>query len=324
MAQNYGLGRGLSSLIPQKKINNDDSDISSKEDSQEKEPKKRHTTSFGFPYLGDTKTAFSKKEEIGKSDKMVLEADINDIITNPYQPRIDFDKEKLSELANSLKNHGIIQPLLVSRKGEKFELVAGERRLQAAKLAGITKVPVIVKAVENKEKLELAIIENVQRHNLNPIEEAKAYHKLIMEFKMNQEEVADKMGKSRSSVANKIRLLGLSIDAVRALNEGKITEGHAKIILSLEDKEKQKILLDMILEKQLTVRQAENKINEISNSLRKRKAIVDPEIRDLEEKFSSALGTRVKVKRMGKEGGRIMIDYYSKEELNGIARKIEI
>lgn len=317
MAQNYGLGRGLSSLIPQKKRTDTDGDRSREEKSKNPEDFK------DFNFYGAGNTVIPPEEIIKKdSSQGVSEIDINKIIANPYQPRINFDKEKLEELSNSIKNHGIIQPLVVTKKGDKFELIAGERRLQAAKLASIEKVPVIVREIKDKEKLEIAIIENIQRHDLSPIEEAKAYHKLISEFKMSQEDVAEKMGKSRSAVANKIRLLGLSIDAVRALNEGKITEGHAKIILSLEDKEKQKVLLELIMSKNLTVRQAENKIKEISVRPHMRKVIIDPETKDLEERFSSALGTKVKVKKSGGEGGRIMIDFYSKEELNGIIDKI--
>ncbi len=316
MPQNYGLGRGLSSLIPQKK----------KDDSKSEESGGKRED-----FKGDVSAAFrsSINPVIPANDiladgggKNISEVKVGEIIANPYQPRINFDKEKLEELSNSIKNHGIIQPLIVTKKGEKFELVAGERRFQAAKLAGIEKVPVIVKEIDNKEKLELAIIENIQRHDLSPIEEAKSYHKLISEFKMSQEEVANKMGKSRSAVANKIRLLSLSIDAVRALNEGKITEGHAKVILSLDDKEKQKALLELIIKKHLTVRQTENKIKEISVRPHMRKIIIDPETKELEERFSSALGTKVKVKKSGGEGGKITIDYYSKEELDGIIQKI--
>jgi len=310
MVQNYGLGRGLSSLIPKKKL-----------DSKKKEPissnKDEKISKFGSR---DFQSVKNIDEEIGQK---VYEINVNKILTNPYQPRINFDKNKLAELSDSIKTHGIIQPLIVSKKGEEFELVAGERRLQAAKSAEMEKVPVIIKKVDNKEKLELAIIENIQRHDLNPIEEAKAYHNLIDKFKMSQEEVAKKMGKSRSTIANKIRLLNLSIDAVKALNEDKITEGHAKAILSLENKEKQKALLELILKNQLTVRQTENKIKEVLVRSHKRQTVVDPKIKDLEDRFSLSLGAKVKVKKVGGKGGRIMIDYYSEEELSEIIQKIE-
>lgn len=304
MAQNYGLGRGLSSLIPKKKL----TDLDNKDEEINK------SNNFSFQSVKNA------KEETGQQ---ITEVNIEEILTNPYQPRINFDKNKLAELADSIKVHGIIQPLIVSKKGDKVELVAGERRLQAAKLAGLEKVPVIIKVINSKEKLELAIIENIQRHDLNPIEEAKAYHNLMNEFKMSQEEVSDKMGKSRSAIANKIRLLNLSIDAVRALNENKITEGHAKAILSLENKDKQKVLLELIIKNQLTVRQTENKIKEVSVRSHKRQMVIDPEIKNLEERFSSSLGTKVKVKKVGGKGGRIMINYYSKEELDEIIQKIE-
>ena len=315
MTQNYGLGRGLSSLIPKKKI----TDLDKEDLQKDNEVKKPGNLNF---QPSENASILTRQGDDRQIAQKISEINIEEIITNPYQPRMDFNKEKLVELSDSIKTHGIIQPLVVSKKGKGFELVAGERRLQAAKLAEMKNVPVIVKNVGNKEKLELAIIENIQRHDLNPIEEAKAYHKLTDEFKMSQEEVAKKMGKSRSAIANKIRLLSLSIDAVKALNEGTITEGHAKVILSLENKEKQKALLELIIKNQMTVRQAENKIKETSVRSHKRQIIIDPELKDLEEKFSSALGTKVKVKKVGGKGGRIMIDYYSKEELDGIIKKL--
>lgn len=317
MAQNYGLGRGLSSLIPQKKRNDIDRDKSDNRDENSGQLNNRSSQ-----FSKDALDLNSQKIASQMSGREISEVDVEKIITNPYQPRMDFDKEKLAELSNSIKSHGIIQPLIVTKKGDAFELVAGERRLQAAKLADISKVPAIIKNVSKKEKLELAIIENVQRQDLSPIEEAKAYHRLVDEFGMSQEEVAEKMGKSRSAIANKIRLLGLSIDAVKALNEGKITEGHAKVILSIENKEKQGALLDLIIKNGLTVRQAENKTKEISVRPYKRNIAIDPETKELEEKFSSSLGTKVKVKKVGQSGGRIVIDYYSREELNGIVDKI--
>ena len=251
-----------------------------------------------------------------------MEIEIGKIIANPYQPRTHFDEDKLNELMQSIKNHGILQPLVVTRNGAQFELIAGERRFQAAKRAGIKKVPVIVKKIKEKEKLELAIVENIQRHNLNPIEEAKAYNQLAEDFQMNQEEVAQKMGKSRSMVANKMRLLKLPVEVQKAIIEGRITEGHAKAILAVENKEKQKALFELILKSSLTVRQAEEKTKEISVRSHNRKVTVDPEERELEERITSILGTKVKVKKSGKEGGKIMIDYYSQEELDGILEKI--
>lgn len=311
MGQNYGLGRGLSSLIPQKKINRDD-------DNGIKSGSSEEVTKSG---LISTATPSDKKEQQVFSQG-ILEVEIDKILVNPYQPRISFDEAKLKELADSIKEHGILQPLVVTKNGEGYELIAGERRLQAAKLAALERVPVIVKDVKDKQKLELAIVENIQRHNLNPIEEAKSFQQLISEFGMNQEEVAQKMGKSRSVVANKVRLLKLPIEAIKALKDGIITEGHAKVILSLDNPEKQRGFLDLIIKGQWTVRQAENKIKEISDQNQRRIKSVDPMIKEIEDKLAVVMGTKVKVTKSGAEGGKIIIDYYSSDELNKIINNL--
>jgi ParB family chromosome partitioning protein len=251
----------------------------------------------------------------------VAEVNIELVLPNPHQPRLYFNEEKIEELANSIKQHGIIQPLIVTQKGNEYELIAGERRLQAAKRAGLSKVPVIVREIEEKEKLEMAIVENVQRHDLNAVEEAKAYQRLMDEFQMHQDEVADKMGKSRSAVANKVRLLNLPVEIQKALAEGKITEGHAKAILSVVNPEKQRALFELIVKNNLTVRQVEERTKEIVVREHQRVSHVDPAIKELEEKLIAILGTKVKVTRSG-EGGKIMIDFYSQEDLNSILAKI--
>lgn len=296
MSQNYGLGRGLASLIPQK--NKKDADLAE---------------------FNTKKTSAS--EQFSNGGNRTLEIEISKITANPYQPRVKFDAEKLEELSQSIKSHGIIQPIVVSQSGSRFELIAGERRLQAAKLAGLERVPVVVRSIKEKEKLELALAENIQRHNLNPIEEANAYQRMEKEFQMSQEEVARKIGKSRSAVANKTRLLNLPTEVQKALIEENITEGHAKAILAIGNSEKQRALLDLILKSNLTVRQAEDKTKEISVKSHQRKVNIDPEIKELENKLTGILGTKVKVKQSG-DGGRIVIDYYSEEELNGILDKI--
>lgn len=306
MSQEYGLGRGLASLIPQKQASNNDDK--------------------GQSLNTARKNVYQKKdEEVAEKNLSggVMEVEIGKISTNPFQPRTHFDEEKLKELSNSIKNHGIIQPLVVTRKGDDFELIAGERRLQASKEAGLAKVPVVIRDIDNKEKLEWAIVENVQRHNLNPVEEARAYKRLMDDFDLTQEEVAKKMGKSRSVVANKIRLLDLPVDVQKSLVEGKITEGHAKAILALDDNQKRIALLDMIIKGGLTVRQAEKKTQELDSYKKKKTSNVDPKIRELEGKLTEKLGTRVKLKKSGEEGGKIIIDFYSEEELDGIMDRIK-
>jgi ParB family chromosome partitioning protein len=296
MAQEYGLGRGLASLIPQKSKISEDS--------------------------GNSSLTGDDAKEKNDFDGHPNEIDINNIKTNPYQPRTDFDQEKLNDLVMSIKNHGIIQPLVVSRQGNGFELIAGERRFQAAKRAGFKKVPVVVRQIDDKQKLEMAIIENVQRHNLNSIEEARAYQRLMDEFRLNQEEAAERVGKNRSSVANKLRLLQLPVQAQKALIEGRITEGHAKALLAVDSQEKQLMLLEMILKNNLTVRQSESKSQEITVKSHNRKVETNPEIKDLENRLAGFFGTKVKIKNSGKSGGKIMIEYYSNEELDGILEKV--
>jgi len=289
MAQNYGLGRGLSSLIP-KKAN----------------------------LRGDENT---ENRSLYKAVNGILEIDIIKITPNPHQPRTHFDEEKLRELAESIKTHGIIQPIVATKVDNGYEIIVGERRFQAAKLAGLKTVPVIVRDATEQQKLELAIIENIQRHDLNVIEEAKAYQELAAEFNLSQEDIAQKVGKSRSAVANKIRLLNLPVEIQKAIIENKITEGHAKAILAIDQPEKQRALFEMILKNSLTVRQTEDKTKEISVRTHKRVIHVDPETKELENKLVGILGTKVKITKSG-GGGRITIEYYSDEELNNILSKI--
>ncbi len=293
MANNYGLGRGLASLIPRK----------------------------SSAVSGSESGSVQKDSKSDGAGQNAIELDIDSIVPNPHQPRWDFDPAKLSELSESIRNYGIIQPLVVSQNGNQYELIAGERRFQAAKLAGLKSVPVVIKTVGEREKLELAVVENIQRHDLNPIEEAKAYQKLGEEFGLNQEELSKKVGKSRSAVANKTRLLNLSAEIQKALISGQITEGHAKTILAIDGSEKQKILFDMILKNNLTVRQTEDKVKEISVRSHKRQTSINPEIKELENKLVGALGTKVKVVKFG-GGGKIIIEYYSSEDLDGILEKI--
>lgn len=317
MAQQHGLGRGLSSLIPQKKPAYQQADKTDKIS----EPKD------DFNYFGTSPVA--KKAEPALINPVavnnnggVLEINISKIIPNPHQPRLKIDELKLKELAASIKEHGVIQPLIVSKNNGDWEIIAGERRFLAAKIAGLEKVPVIVREASEQQKLELAVIENIQRHDLNPIEEAKALKKLTDEFDMGQEEIALKMGKSRSAVANKLRLLNLPIEIQRGLIDGQITEGHAKAILAIEDPEKQRALYDLILKNSLTVRQVENKTKEVMVRTHKRNMQIDPEIKRIEDDLSQSLGTRVKLSKSG-GGGKILIEYYSKEELDNILSHIK-
>jgi ParB family transcriptional regulator, chromosome partitioning protein len=294
MPQNYGLGRGLSSLIPKKNIS---SSI----------------------FSGNSQKPSAQPASSADNNNSIQEININQIVPNPHQPRIAFDEEKLEGLAQSILNHGIIQPLIVSKTEKGYELIAGERRFQAAQKTGLKTVPVIVREAKEKEKLELAIVENVQRHDLNAIEEARAYQKLMDDYQMTQDEVALKMGKSRSVVANKIRLLNLPIEIQKAIIGGQITEGHAKAILALSNPEKQRALFDLILKNGMTVRQVEEKTKEVS--VRAHKRAIDPQVKEVEEKLMGALGTKVKFQKTEK-GGRIVIECFSQEEVNNLINKL--
>lgn len=303
MAQQYGLGRGLASLIPPKK-----------------NPSDTHPPT---PVSGGAVSVLPSTTLSHPDVPVTREIAIGDIVPNPNQPRLHFDESKLTELTDSIREHGILQPLVVSLLGEgKYELIAGERRLQAAKRAGLVTVPVVVRQAGNQEKLELAIIENIQRHDLNPIEEARAYLRLTDEFGLHQDEVAKKMGKSRPNVANTLRLLTLPVEIQRAIIEGKISEGHAKALLSIENPEKQRALFELIIKEELTVRETEDKAREVSVRSHLRTAREPaPELAAKEEWLTEQLGTKVKIQPKGK-GGKITIEFYSNEELNGILGRL--
>jgi ParB family transcriptional regulator, chromosome partitioning protein len=321
MAQNYGLGRGLASLIPPKKNTADfSSDVNKISKPQE-----------DFNYFGPAKgvtaavqinnQSASAQTEPSKKEGNFQEIDVAMIIPNPHQPRGKMDEEKLAELSESIREHGIIQPLIVSRNNNHFEIIAGERRFLAAKQAGLIVVPAIVRDASEQQKLELAIIENIQRHDLNPIEEALSFQKLSDEFDLTQEAISQKLGKSRSVVANKLRLLNLPVEIQKALMEEKITEGHAKAILALVNPEKQRALFEMILKNNLTVRQTEDKTKETTVRMHRRKIMIDPELKTAEDELCQKLGTKVRLAKSG-NGGKIIIDYYSKEELNNLLKII--
>lgn len=261
---------------------------------------------------------FSVKAIEEKSD--ILEIPINLIRVNPYQPRNNFDEQGLEDLANSIKEHGILQPLVVNKIADDlYELIAGERRLRAAQKAGLNKVPVVIRLITASKKLELSLIENIQRKDLNPLERARAYQKLIDEFNLTQEEIAKKMGKARATVANTLRLLNLPISIQRAIEEERITEAHAKVLLTLESPEAQEAMLRRILGVGLTVREAE----QLVISKRKRPSIKDPLVKEKEECLQEALGTKVIIKKRGKKG-KIIIEFYSEEDLNNLIKKLSL
>lgn len=251
----------------------------------------------------------------------ILQIDVAQIKENPFQPRKKFTDAKLNELAESIKDHGIIQPLVVVKKDNGYELIAGERRLRAAKIAGLSKVPVVVRVADNKEKLELALIENIQRENLNPIDLARSYKQLLEEFHLTQEETAKQLGKSRSSVANTLRLLNLPSEIQDGLMTEKITEGHAKYLLGLENENKQINLYNKITRANLSVDDTNKEVRRMGGTKQGRIKInyVD---KDKEFYLREFFGAKAEIKRKGK-GGQIIINFYSDEELVEIINKIK-
>jgi len=244
----------------------------------------------------------------------ITEINVEKVSPNPNQPRYTFDEESLKELASSIKEHGVIQPLIVTKKGAEYELIAGERRLRAAKIAGLKTVPVVVRTYSEQQKLEVSIIENIQRHDLNPLEEAMAYQRLVDDFNLTQEEVAQKMGRSRSAIANTLRLLNLPIEIKRGLVDGKITEGHARAILAIPEPAKQLALYEQIVSQKLNVRSVEEKAKVITT---KQSTEVSKTFSDLESKLRDAIGSKIKI-QPSKKGGKIIIEYYGEEELERI------
>lgn len=255
------------------------------------------------------------------------EISLDRIQPNPLQPRQTFDDEKLQELAQSIREHGILQAVVVSPIGEgSYYLVAGERRLRAAKIAGLNSVPAIVKSLDRKAMLEIALIENLQREDLNPVEEARAYKKLMQEYNYTQEELARRIGKSRPSIANSIRLLSLPDELLELLAQGEITSGQIRPLLAISDPLKQQETVRQIIEEGLSAREAEKIAARINVQTGKRKSkdddtIQDPLYSELQTQIQRSMGTKVKI-RQGKNGGTIEIYYYSEEDLERLVAKL--
>lgn len=274
------------------------------------------------PVAIETPVEDAPTEKVSYADSNIQEINISDVVANPYQPRTQFKPEALQELANSIKEHGVIQPLVVTKTPNGFEIVVGERRFRASQLAGLTKIPAIVKSsLHDQTKLEVALIENTQRQDLNAIEEARGYDRMIKEFSLTQDQVARKVGKSRSAVANTLRLLNLPAEIQRGVIEGKITEGHARAILGLGEIEKMILMYSTIQEQGLNVRQVEAKVREITVKRRMDAATPDPKLMALETELRGKLRTQVKIQRQGR-GGKITIDFFSDEDLEEIMNRI--
>jgi len=242
---------------------------------------------------------------------------IHEIKPNRFQPRIEFDKERLDELVNSIREKGIIQPIIVRKTETGYELIAGERRLRAAQQLGMTSIPSIIKNVDDIDALGISLIENIQREDLNPIEEANAYQRFVSEFKVTQEEMSKVLGKDRSTIANTLRLLALPKKIQDFISKNSITAGHGRALLAVSDNKEQERLCAVVVKRQLSVRETEQLVARRQGGRKKRSVSTDSDVAALEDEFRQRFGTRVTVVR-GKRRGRIVIEYYSPEDLERI------
>lgn len=276
--------------------------------------------------LGSLIPQIDVTEEVMDGDK-VVELKLVEVEPNKNQPRTKFDEEKLEELAASIEEHGVITPIIVKKQDNGFyRIIAGERRWRASKIAGIKTIPAVIRDFDDKKSAQIALIENLQREDLNPIEESKGYARLMSDFDLTQEETAKKVGKSRSYIANALRILNLHKEVLKMLENGIISVGHAKVLLSLEDAKKQVFYAKLIEEKGLTVREIEKILKNDAKPPKKEKEIdlnVKLAYEEFEKKFESRLGTKVKISG-GKKKGKIEIEYYSEEDLERIGKILQI
>ena len=287
-AKKGGLGKGLDSLISNK--------------------------------VGVIEKVEARKPEL---DKEVIFVKITKVEPNREQPRKNFDEDSLLELSESIKQHGILQPLLVQDKKDYFEIIAGERRWRAAKMAGMKEIPVIIKKLSDREAVEISLIENIQREDLNPIEEALAFKRLLTEFHLKQDEVAERVSKSRTSVTNSIRLLKLDERVQQMVVDEMSSTGHARALLSIEEHEKQYSLAQQIFDAKLSVRETEKLVKKIQNQKQEQPKQQEENnmslfYEDMEQKLKSIIGTKVAIHYKGKDKGKIEIEYYSNDELERI------
>jgi ParB family transcriptional regulator, chromosome partitioning protein len=271
--------------------------------------------------LGALIPDLSALDDVEKKALGIIELALDKIVPNEYQPRKVFNDDKLQELAASIKEQGVLQPIIVHRSGSGYQLIAGERRWRASRLAGLTTIPALIKEATKRELLEMALIENIQREDLNPLEAAEAYKRLQDEFKLTQEDLAKRVGKERSTVTNFLRLLSLPKEVKQDLAAGALTMGHAKALLSLDRARDQFQVAALIVKKGLSVRESEALASRLKNPPKEKKNRQHQELKAVEEKLRKTLGTKVSITSKSK-GGRIVIEYYSPEELDRILEKI--
>lgn len=262
------------------------------------------------------------EEETVKEGESIISLKLRDVEPNINQPRVNFDDEKIDELASSIKEYGVIQPIIVTKKDDFYQIVAGERRWRASKKAGLTEIPAIVREYTEQKNKEIALIENIQREDLNPIEKAKALKEIIEKYGMKQQELADKLGVSRSGIANTMRILNLDSRVIDLVAKGKITEGHCRSLLAIEDKDKQYQAAQYIIETGDSVREVEKQMKIKKKGTKKTESRYDPVFREIEDSFRDFFGSKVKL-NAGKRSGKIVIQYSSNEELNRILDRIK-
>lgn len=302
-----GLGKGLDSLIPSggQKV-------------------KKSVSTENTP----VKTEVIEKIVEKVVEKPVeLKVKINEVEPNREQPRKKFDEDALVELSESIRQFGVLQPLLVQKKKDYYEIIAGERRWRAAKLAGIKEIPVIIKEFSDQEVVEISLIENIQRENLNPIEEALAYKRLMEEFHLKQDEIAERVSKSRTAVTNSMRLLKLDERVRQMVIDEMLTTGHARSLLAIEDSDSQYTIAMKIFDEKLSVRETEKLVKDLQKPKKEKKQVIDSQLdviyQQLEEKIKSIVGTKVEIHHKGNNKGKIEIEYYSQAELERLIELFE-
>lgn len=309
MAKRTGLGKGLGAIFGEDIVENSETE---------------HVSRETFNAERKTEKLEDKGEELGKEYTIKLSS----IEPNQGQPRKDFNQELISELADSIKKYGVLQPLLVQKKGDSYEIIAGERRWRAAREAGLKEVPVVIKEYTRQQAMEIALVENIQRQDLNPIEEAQAYQQLIREFELTQEEIAERVSRSRTAITNSMRLLKLDERVQEMLVQGKISSGHARALLTLENHDSQYQIALKIVDQKLSVREVEKLVKLLGKPKKEEKPKEEERdlsfiFKDLEERMKQVMGTKVVINKKDRNKGRIEIEYYSEAELERLVELIE-
>ncbi|MCI9163578.1 MAG: ParB/RepB/Spo0J family partition protein [Lachnospiraceae bacterium] len=307
-----GLGKGLGAFFGEEVVQEVTKD-------QENEKRELALDKEGNPI---------PKEKNSENESGEFFIKISRIEPNREQPRKDFSEEQLQELADSIRQYGVLQPLLVQKKGDLYEIIAGERRWRAAKMAGLKEIPVVVREYGKQQAMEIALIENVQREDLNPIEEAIAYQRLMQEFNLKQEEIAERVSKNRSTITNSMRLLNLVPEIQQMLIDGLISSGHARALLAVSDPVQQLALADRIIKDHLSVREVEKAVKALGKIPKEKKKEKEDEaleliFKNLEERMKTVVGTKVNINRKDRSKGKIEIEYYSEAELERIVELIE-